>query len=46
MDFKIDLKILLYKIYIIQGIPENLAKQQIMNSTPFNLFPLINDYLI
>lgn len=45
-DDLIQLAIELYKIYVIQGIPENLAKQQIMNSTPFNLFPLINDYLI
>ena len=36
----------LYKIYIAQGIPETLARQQILNSTPFNLFPLLNDYLI
>lgn len=35
----------LYKIYVKQGIPESLAKQQIMSSTPFNLFPLIKDYL-
>jgi len=45
-DDLIKLAIELYKIYTIQGIPENLAKQQIMNSTPFNIFPLINDYLI
>ena len=45
-DDLIQLAVELYKIYITQGIPENLAKQQIMNSTPFNLFPLINDYLI
>lgn len=45
-DELIQLAIELYKIYILQGIPESLAKQQIMNSTPFNLFPLINDYLI
>lgn len=42
----INLAIELYKIYLSQGITESLAKQQIMNSTPFNLFPLINDYLI
>ena len=45
-DDLIQLAAELYKIYISQGVPENLAKQQIMNSTPFNLFPLINDYLI
>lgn len=41
----IKLAIELFKIYVQQGIPESLAKQQIMNATPFNLFPLINDYL-
>ena len=41
----INLAIELYKIYVSQGIPDSLAKQQIMNATPFNLFPLINDYL-
>lgn len=45
-DDLIKLAIELYKIHINQGVPENLARQQIMNSTPFNLFPLINDYLI
>lgn len=44
-DDLIQLAVELYKIYISQGIPSNLAKQQIMNATPFNLFPLINDYL-
>jgi len=41
----IDLAIELYKINISQGIPESLAKQQIMNAVPFNLFPLINGHL-
>lgn len=41
----IDLAIELYKINVSQGIPESLAKQQIMNAVPFNLFPLINEYL-
>lgn len=45
-DELIQLAVELYKIYLFQGIPENLAKQQIMNSSPFNLYPLINDYLI
>jgi len=36
----------LYDIHISQGVPRSLAKQQIMNATPFNLFPLINEYLI
>lgn len=44
-DELISLAIELYKINISQGVPESLAKQQIMNATPFNLFPLINDYL-
>lgn len=45
-DDLIKLAIELYQIYIIQGVPNTLAKQQIMNAAPFNLFPLINDYLI
>jgi hypothetical protein len=44
-DDLINLAIELYKINISQGIPQSLAKQQIMSSTPFNLFPLINEYL-
>jgi hypothetical protein len=44
-DELISLAVELYKIHISQGIPESLAKQQIMNATPFNLFPLINEYL-
>lgn len=44
-DELIQLAIDLYKINISNGIPKSLAKQQIMNSVPFNLFPLINDYL-
>lgn len=44
-DDLINLAVDLFKIYVLQGIPESLAKQQIMGSTPFNLFPLINDYL-
>lgn len=45
-DELINLAVELYKIHISQGVPESLAKQQIMNATPFNLFPLINEYLI
>ena len=41
----IDLAVELFKINKSQGIPESLARQQIMCATPFNLFPLINDYL-
>lgn len=44
-DELINLAIELYKIYVSQGVPESLAKQQIMGATPFNLFPLINEYL-
>ncbi|MEO9256905.1 MAG: ATP-binding protein, partial [Crocinitomicaceae bacterium] len=44
-DDLISLAVELYKINVSQGIPESLAKQQIMASTPFNLFPLINEYL-
>ena len=44
-DALIQLAIDLFKINIDNGIPESLARQQIMNSVPFNLFPLINDYL-
>jgi hypothetical protein len=41
----VNLAVELYNINISQGIPESLARQQIMSATPFNLFPLINDYL-
>jgi len=44
-DELIKLAIELYKIKVSQGIPESLARQQIINATPFNLFPLINEYL-
>lgn len=44
-DDLLKLAIELYEIYVQQGIPRPLAKEQIMSSTPFNLFPLINDYL-
>lgn len=44
-DDLISLAVELYKIHISQGIPESLARQQIMNATPFNLFPLIYQYL-
>lgn len=44
-DALIQLAIDLFKINVEDGVPESLAKQQIMNSVPFNLFPLINDYL-
>lgn len=44
-DELIALAVELYKINISQGIPKALAQQQIMNATPFNMFPLINEYL-
>lgn len=44
-DELINLAVELYKINVSQGIPESLAKQHIMSATPFNLFPLINEYL-
>lgn len=44
-DDLINLAIELYKINVSQGVPNELARQQIMCSTPFNLFPLINEYL-
>jgi hypothetical protein len=44
-DDLINLAIELYKINVSQGVPIELAKQQIMSSTPFNLYPLINEYL-
>lgn len=44
-DDLINLAVELYNIYISQGITDNLAKQQIMNATPFNLFPLIENFL-
>lgn len=44
-DDLINLAVELYKINVSQGIPKELAQQQIMSSTPFNLYPLINEYL-
>jgi hypothetical protein len=45
-DDLINLAVELYKINISQGVPKELAQQQIMSSTPFNLYPLINEYLV
>lgn len=36
----------LYTINVEQGIPQTLAREQIMRSIPFNLYPLINSYLL
>ena len=44
-DDLINLAIELYNINVSQGIPESLARQQIMSAMPFNLYPLINEYL-
>jgi hypothetical protein len=44
-DDLINLAVELYKINISQGVPKELAQQQIMSSTPFNLYPLIDEYL-
>lgn len=44
-DDLINLAVELYKINVSQGVPKELAQQQIMSSTPFNLYPLINEYL-
>jgi hypothetical protein len=35
----------LYKMKILDGVPEEFARQQIITSTPFNLYPIILDYL-
>ncbi len=44
-DDLINLAVELFKINVSQGVPKELAQQQIMSSTPFNLYPLINEYL-
>jgi hypothetical protein len=44
-DDLINLAVELYKINVSQGVPKELAQKQIMSSTPFNLYPLINEYL-
>lgn len=44
-DELINLAMELYNIHISQGVPALLARQQIMNAVPFNLYPLINEYL-
>jgi hypothetical protein len=44
-DDLIKLAIEIFDIYKLQGIQEALGRQQIMSATPFNLFPIINDYL-
>lgn len=44
-DELINLAVELYQMNLSQGVPEGIARQQIMNAAPFNLFPLINGYL-
>ncbi len=44
-DDLINLAVELFKINVLQGIPEEIARQQILSATPFNLYPLINEYL-
>ncbi len=44
-DDLINLAVELFKINVSQGVPKEFAQQQIMSSTPFNLYPLINEYL-
>jgi hypothetical protein len=44
-DDLINLAVELLKINVAQGVPKELAQQQIMSSVPFNLYPLINEYL-
>lgn len=44
-DELINLAVELYKINISQGVPNELARQQIMSAVPFSLYPLINEYL-
>lgn len=44
-DELINLAMELYNIHIFQGVPASLARQQIMNAFPFNLYPLIIEYL-
>lgn len=44
-DDLIKLAVELYKINVSQGVPKELAQKQIMSAVPFNLYPLINEYL-
>jgi hypothetical protein len=45
-DSIIQLALELFQMNIVQGIPKNLAAQHIMQTAPFNHYPLIKDYLI
>ncbi len=44
-DDLIQLAVELFEINIKQGVPKELARQQIMACVPFNLFPSISTYL-
>jgi hypothetical protein len=43
-DSLINLAVELYTMNVEQGVPKELASQQIMSSMPFNQFPLIKEY--
>jgi hypothetical protein len=44
-DSIIRLAVELFEMNTVQGVPKELAAEQIMQTAPFNHFPLINDYL-
>lgn len=44
-DHIVTIAVELYNMNISQGVPTDFAKQQIMSSSPFNLYPIILDYL-
>jgi hypothetical protein len=44
-DELISLAVEIYNIQVNQGVPDQLAKSQIMQSAPFFNYPLISDYL-
>ncbi len=45
-DELLNLAVEVFNIQVQQGVPINLAKEQIMTSVPFNQFPIIYDYLV
>lgn len=44
-DDLIALAVKLYSMHIARGISPSIASEQIINSVPFNQFPLIKEYL-
>jgi hypothetical protein len=44
-DELVKLAVELFRINLTQGIPTELARQQIMSAIPFSLYPLINESL-